>query len=167
MGLENSISFQFFVLDCDLKHCTLLPILKIPFGWEVDILDYDWKSLCESSNFDPLGINSDKLSGLNSASDSVLGLFSERFDSNSTAIEDTSIDFGDFLKGRSEHAKRKEMKKREWKEKEKDLKLCIKETIHQRPSLPQPPYFSSLCLTATIDDDHHLPPPNSKKIIYL
>ncbi|KAI3723328.1 hypothetical protein L2E82_34820 [Cichorium intybus] len=48
-GLENSVSFQFCVLDCDLKHCTLLPILKMPFGWEVDILDYDWKSLTSLS----------------------------------------------------------------------------------------------------------------------
>ncbi|KVI11769.1 Protein translocase subunit SecY [Cynara cardunculus var. scolymus] len=54
---------------------------------------------CESSNFDPLGINSGKLSGLNSAWESVLGLFAETFDSTSAAIEDTSIDFGDFFKG--------------------------------------------------------------------
>ncbi|KAJ9548367.1 hypothetical protein OSB04_020910 [Centaurea solstitialis] len=67
-------------------------------------------SSCESSNFDPLGINSGKLSGLNSAWDSVLGLFAETFDSTrndkpsstkgvAAAIEDTSIDFGDFFKG--------------------------------------------------------------------
>ncbi|KAL4571308.1 hypothetical protein LXL04_018066 [Taraxacum kok-saghyz] len=68
---------------------------------------------CESSNFDPLGINPGKLAGLNSTWDSILGLFSDRFDSNSStrndkspspkgaaaAIEDTSIDFGDFFKG--------------------------------------------------------------------
>ncbi|MFS7935726.1 putative SecY/SEC61-alpha family, SecY domain superfamily protein [Helianthus anomalus] len=68
---------------------------------------------CESSNFDPLGINSGKLSGLSSAWESVLGLFSETFESTSStrndktpsakgvaaSIEDTSIDFGDFFKG--------------------------------------------------------------------
>lgn len=68
---------------------------------------------CESSNFDPLGINSGKLSGLNSTWESVLGLFADTFDSTSgtrndkssstkgaaAAIEDTSIDFGDFFKG--------------------------------------------------------------------
>ncbi|KAK3017832.1 hypothetical protein RJ639_003203, partial [Escallonia herrerae] len=68
---------------------------------------------CESSTFDPLGINSDKISGLNSALESVLGSFSQRFESASgirkekaasargvaAAIEDTTIDFGDFFKG--------------------------------------------------------------------
>nr|GEW73055.1 preprotein translocase subunit SCY1, chloroplastic [Tanacetum cinerariifolium] len=68
---------------------------------------------CESSNFDPLGINPGKLSGLDSAWQSVVGLFTETFNSSSStrndkspsakgaaaAIEDTSIDFGDFLKG--------------------------------------------------------------------
>ncbi|KAL8206344.1 hypothetical protein R6Q57_009895 [Mikania cordata] len=68
---------------------------------------------CEGFNFDPLRINSGKLSGLNSAWESVLGLFSETFESTSStrnektpsakgvaaSIEDTSIDFGDFFKG--------------------------------------------------------------------
>ncbi|KAM7472846.1 hypothetical protein LguiA_011029 [Lonicera macranthoides] len=67
----------------------------------------------ESAVFDPLGINPDKLSGLNSAWESVLGLLSQTFESASrtkrdksssgrgaaAAIEDTSIDFGDFFKG--------------------------------------------------------------------
>ncbi|KAM7477070.1 hypothetical protein LguiB_024313 [Lonicera macranthoides] len=69
--------------------------------------------ISESAVFDPLGINPDKLSGLNSAWESVLGLLSQTFESASrtkrdksssgrgaaAAIEDTSIDFGDFFKG--------------------------------------------------------------------
>lgn len=68
---------------------------------------------CDSSVFDPLGFGSDKVSDLRSAWDCLLGLVSEKFASSSStrkekassargvaaAIEDTSIDFGDFFKG--------------------------------------------------------------------
>ncbi|KAI5675400.1 hypothetical protein M9H77_06350 [Catharanthus roseus] len=68
---------------------------------------------CEASAFDPLGINSDTLLELSTAWDNFLGLFSQSFESTSgprkertssakgvaAAIEDTSIDFGDFFKG--------------------------------------------------------------------
>ncbi|OAY46809.1 preprotein translocase subunit SCY1, chloroplastic isoform X2 [Manihot esculenta] len=66
----------------------------------------------ESSVFDPLGINSDEYCGLNSAWESVLALLYPIFESASStkkdkpsargvaaAIEDSSIDFGDFFKG--------------------------------------------------------------------
>ncbi|GMH16623.1 hypothetical protein Nepgr_018464 [Nepenthes gracilis] len=69
---------------------------------------------CESILFDPLGINSGKsLSGLGAAWEGVLGFLSQTFESASStrkersssargvasAIEDSSIDFGDFFKG--------------------------------------------------------------------
>ncbi|KAJ9162860.1 hypothetical protein P3X46_022602 [Hevea brasiliensis] len=67
---------------------------------------------CESSVFDPLGINSDVYCGLDSAWESILALLSPIFESASStkkdkpsargvaaAIEDSSIDFGDFFKG--------------------------------------------------------------------
>lgn len=71
------------------------------------------KQCCDSSAFDPLGINPGGLSDLNTAWESVLELFSQTFKSTSgtrkdktsstrgvaAAIEDTSIDFGDFFKG--------------------------------------------------------------------
>ncbi|KAL7097360.1 hypothetical protein ACP275_10G139800 [Erythranthe tilingii] len=67
----------------------------------------------ETSVFDPLGINPDGLSDLKTAWESVLQIFSETLNSTSgtrkdkssstrgaaAAIEDTSIDFGDFFKG--------------------------------------------------------------------
>ncbi|XP_071909058.1 preprotein translocase subunit SECY, chloroplastic isoform X2 [Coffea arabica] len=69
-------------------------------------------SSCEISSFDPLGISSDRLSELYAAWDNVLGFLSQTFESSSgtrkdraspkgvaAAIEDTSIDFGDFFKG--------------------------------------------------------------------
>ncbi|RVW68267.1 Preprotein translocase subunit SCY1, chloroplastic [Vitis vinifera] len=63
--------------------------------------------------FDPLGIDSDKSLGLNATWESALGLLSQTFGSTSStkkdksasgqgvaaAIEDSSIDFGDFFKG--------------------------------------------------------------------
>uniref|UniRef100_A0A2N9HC02 CpSecY n=1 Tax=Fagus sylvatica TaxID=28930 RepID=A0A2N9HC02_FAGSY len=68
---------------------------------------------CEGSVFDPLGINSDGSSGLNSVWESFLSLFSQTYESASSAkkekptsargvaaaIEDSNIDFGDFFKG--------------------------------------------------------------------
>ncbi|XP_052199105.1 preprotein translocase subunit SCY1, chloroplastic isoform X4 [Diospyros lotus] len=69
---------------------------------------------CESSKFDPLGINLDTSTGLNVAPwESVLGWLTQKYESTSStrkekpssargvaaAIEDTSIDFGDFFKG--------------------------------------------------------------------
>lgn len=68
---------------------------------------------CDGSVFDPLGINSDVPSGLNAAWESFLCLFSQTYESASSAkkekpssargvaaaIEDSNIDFGDFFKG--------------------------------------------------------------------
>ncbi|XP_011010034.1 PREDICTED: preprotein translocase subunit SCY1, chloroplastic-like isoform X1 [Populus euphratica] len=64
---------------------------------------------CESSSFDPLGINLDVPSSLNAAGESLLAFLSPIFESASStkkdkrgvaaAIEDSSIDFGDFFKG--------------------------------------------------------------------
>ncbi|XP_062164303.1 preprotein translocase subunit SCY1, chloroplastic isoform X3 [Alnus glutinosa] len=68
---------------------------------------------CEGSNFDPLNINSDSSSGLNAVWESFLCLFSQTYEGASgtkkekpssargvaAAIEDSSIDFGDFFKG--------------------------------------------------------------------
>ncbi|KAK2646493.1 hypothetical protein Ddye_021688 [Dipteronia dyeriana] len=70
-------------------------------------------SSCEGSDFDPLGINPDIYSDLNSTWESFLSLLSPIFESTSgtkkekssstrglaAAIEDSSIDFGDFFKG--------------------------------------------------------------------
>ncbi|KAI4344367.1 hypothetical protein L6164_011601 [Bauhinia variegata] len=67
----------------------------------------------EAANFDPLGINSDFSSALNSTCESLVSLFSQKYESSSStgkgkpssargvaaAIEDSSIDFGDFFKG--------------------------------------------------------------------
>ncbi|KAJ6914225.1 preprotein translocase subunit SCY1 [Populus alba x Populus x berolinensis] len=73
-----------------------------------------WKSTlnsnsCESSSFDPLGINLDAPSSLNDAWESLLAFLSPILESASNtkkdkrgvaaAIEDSSIDFGDFFKG--------------------------------------------------------------------
>ncbi|KAL9399570.1 hypothetical protein Peur_008531 [Populus x canadensis] len=64
---------------------------------------------CESSSFDPLGINLDVPSSLNAAWESLLAFLSPILESTSNtkkdkrgvaaAIEDSSIDFGDFFKG--------------------------------------------------------------------
>ncbi|WJZ98562.1 hypothetical protein VitviT2T_017077 [Vitis vinifera] len=68
---------------------------------------------CKGPVFDPLGIDSDKSLGLNATWESALGLLSQTFGSTSStkkdksasgqgvaaAIEDSSIDFGDFFKG--------------------------------------------------------------------
>ncbi|KAL2939776.1 Preprotein translocase subunit SECY chloroplastic [Bienertia sinuspersici] len=70
-------------------------------------------SSCESSVFDPLGIEQDKSWGVASAWDNALRFLSQTFESTSgtrkdrassargvaAAIEDSSIDFGDFFKG--------------------------------------------------------------------
>ncbi|CAI9098684.1 OLC1v1035373C5 [Oldenlandia corymbosa var. corymbosa] len=70
-------------------------------------------SRSQTSIFDPLGIESEKPSALHSAWESVLSLLSQTFESTSgtrkeksssskgvaAAIEDTSIDVGDFFKG--------------------------------------------------------------------
>lgn len=68
----------------------------------------------DGSGFDPLGINSDNYSSLSTASESVLSFFTQTYESTSTstkkdksssprgvaaAIENSSIDFGDFFKG--------------------------------------------------------------------
>ncbi|KAJ1410300.1 SecY/SEC61-alpha family [Sesbania bispinosa] len=68
---------------------------------------------CEAANFDPLGINTDLSSSLSSTWKDLVCLFSQTFESSSStekekpnsprgvaaAIEDSSIDFGDFFKG--------------------------------------------------------------------
>ncbi|KAJ0031182.1 hypothetical protein Pint_14253 [Pistacia integerrima] len=66
---------------------------------------------CEGSVFDPLGINPDVRSSLNSTWESFMSLLSPTFESTTrkeksssarglaAAIEDSSIDFGDFFKG--------------------------------------------------------------------
>ncbi|GAB4838192.1 protein kinase-like protein scy1 [Ancistrocladus abbreviatus] len=71
-------------------------------------------SSCENTLFDPLGINPDKsLGDLGAAWETVIGFLSQTFESTSStrkerpssargvasAIEDSSIDFGDFFKG--------------------------------------------------------------------
>ncbi|XP_076937602.1 preprotein translocase subunit SCY1, chloroplastic-like, partial [Bidens hawaiensis] len=64
-------------------------------------------SRCESSNFDPLGLNLGKLPGLYSVWETLFeSTSSTRNDKNNpspkgvaASIEDTSIDFGDFFKG--------------------------------------------------------------------
>ncbi|MED6123377.1 hypothetical protein PIB30_048608 [Stylosanthes scabra] len=72
-------------------------------------------SLCsyDAANFDPLGINLDLSSRLNPTWENLVSLFSQTFESTSStdkekpnssrgiaaAIEDSSIDFGDFFKG--------------------------------------------------------------------
>ncbi|PIA58888.1 hypothetical protein AQUCO_00400027v1 [Aquilegia coerulea] len=66
----------------------------------------------DASSFDPLGIDSDVSFRFNAAWDSILAFFSQTFESTSStrkdrsssrgvaaAIEDSSIDFGDFFKG--------------------------------------------------------------------
>ncbi|XP_020265829.1 preprotein translocase subunit SCY1, chloroplastic isoform X2 [Asparagus officinalis] len=66
----------------------------------------------DGSAFDPLGFNSETSSGLTGAWDSVVGFFSDTFQSTSStrkekpstrglaaSIEDSSIEFGDFFKG--------------------------------------------------------------------
>ncbi|XP_062078581.1 preprotein translocase subunit SCY1, chloroplastic [Humulus lupulus] len=66
----------------------------------------------EGAVFDPLGINPDASSGLNAAWEGFVGLVSQTFESTSgtknekpsargvaAAMEDSSIDFGDFFKG--------------------------------------------------------------------
>ncbi|KAF4348506.1 hypothetical protein F8388_008270 [Cannabis sativa] len=66
----------------------------------------------EGAVFDPLGINPDVSSGLNTAWEGFVGLVSQTFESTSgtknkkpsargmaAAMEDSSIDFGDFFKG--------------------------------------------------------------------
>ncbi|KAJ7979524.1 Preprotein translocase subunit SECY, chloroplastic [Quillaja saponaria] len=78
-------------------------------SWKTDLL----LSSCEASSFDPLGINSDVYSALNSTRDCLECLFSQTLKSTSStkrekpnsargvaaAIEDDSNDFGDFFKG--------------------------------------------------------------------
>ncbi|XP_044472513.1 preprotein translocase subunit SCY1, chloroplastic [Mangifera indica] len=72
---------------------------------------YSLSQSCESSVFDPLGVNPDVCSSLNSAWESFVSLLSPSFESTTkkeksssarglaAAIEDSSIDFGDFFKG--------------------------------------------------------------------
>lgn len=82
-----------------------------PTSWNSASLSSTTTTSCESSVFDPLGINPDKSWGLASAWDGVLGFFAQTFESTTrkdrpssargiaAAIEDSSIDFGDFFKG--------------------------------------------------------------------
>ncbi|XP_068333928.1 preprotein translocase subunit SCY1, chloroplastic [Pyrus communis] len=78
-------------------------------SWKLGVLS----SGSEASVFDPLGINSDVNSGVNATWESFVGILSQTFESASSskkekptsarglaaAIEDSSIDFGDFFKG--------------------------------------------------------------------
>ncbi|KAM2657909.1 hypothetical protein EV1_013225 [Malus domestica] len=78
-------------------------------SWKLGVLS----SRSEASVFDPLGINSDVNSGVNATWESFVGILSQTFESASSskkekptsarglaaAIEDSSIDFGDFFKG--------------------------------------------------------------------
>ncbi|KAB2600220.1 preprotein translocase subunit SCY1 [Pyrus ussuriensis x Pyrus communis] len=78
-------------------------------SWKLGVLS----SRLEASVFDPLGINSDVNSGVNATWESFVGILSQTFESASSskkekptsarglaaAIEDSSIDFGDFFKG--------------------------------------------------------------------
>lgn len=57
------------------------------------LIFYDYFILfnsCENAVFDPLGVNPDKLSGLSSAWESVLGLLSQTFESASRTKRDKS-----------------------------------------------------------------------------
>ncbi|GAA0161898.1 transporter [Lithospermum erythrorhizon] len=97
---------NFFICNATLTTNTKPNlVLETPSNWDTQS--------CESSVFDPLGFGSDKLSDLRSAWDCLLGFAAEKFASASgtrkekassargvaAAIEDTSIDFGDFFKG--------------------------------------------------------------------
>ncbi|KAI5348903.1 hypothetical protein L3X38_001790 [Prunus dulcis] len=78
-------------------------------SWKLGVLS----NRTEAPVFDPLGINSDCNSGLNATWESFLGLLSQKLGSASSskkekptsarglaaAIEDSSIDFGDFFRG--------------------------------------------------------------------
>nr|KJB53847.1 hypothetical protein B456_009G007500 [Gossypium raimondii] len=78
-------------------------------SWDLSLLSNSQKG----SVFDPLGINPDESSGLNGVWDSFLSLLTPTFESTSgtrkeksssargvaAAIEDSSIEFGDFFKG--------------------------------------------------------------------
>ncbi|CAN8257663.1 unnamed protein product [Cochlearia groenlandica] len=82
-----------------------------PNSWNLRLVINSRSS--EASVFDPLGINEDKTSGLSSIWDSFASLLSPSYESSSgsrrdkpssgrgvaAAIEDSSIDFGDFFKG--------------------------------------------------------------------
>ncbi|VYS52770.1 unnamed protein product [Arabidopsis thaliana] len=80
-------------------------------SWNLGLVIHSRSS--EASVFDPLGINPDETSGLSSIWESFVSLLSPSFESSSgnrrdkpssgrgvaAAIEDSSIDFGDFFKG--------------------------------------------------------------------
>ncbi|RWR75372.1 preprotein translocase subunit SCY1, chloroplastic isoform X1 [Cinnamomum micranthum f. kanehirae] len=84
---------------------------KNPF-WKFNLPFNRSTQQTDGSDFDPLGLNTSTSSGLNSAWRSVVVLFSQTFESTSStkkdksstrgvaaAIEDSSIDIGDFFKG--------------------------------------------------------------------
>ncbi|XXG51713.1 hypothetical protein AAC387_Pa03g0225 [Persea americana] len=84
---------------------------KNPF-WKFNLPFKRSTQQTDGSDFDPLGLNISTSSGLNSAWRSVVNLFSQTYESTSSAkkeknstrgvaaaIEDSSIDIGDFFKG--------------------------------------------------------------------
>ncbi|KAH0656929.1 hypothetical protein KY285_031811 [Solanum tuberosum] len=105
---EEIISFVLALMDRVASYLLLVGGGKYP----VELVEVRHKLVytphCDSSVFDPLGINSGK-----SSWDNLVSLLSQTFESSSNtrkeknssarglaaAIEDTSIDFGDFFKG--------------------------------------------------------------------
>ncbi|CBI24093.3 unnamed protein product, partial [Vitis vinifera] len=97
---------------CGKKILRPTMIIYIPLDVSPNMINMD-SSFCKGPVFDPLGIDSDKSLGLNATWESALGLLSQTFGSTSStkkdksasgqgvaaAIEDSSIDFGDFFKG--------------------------------------------------------------------
>ncbi|KAJ6407019.1 hypothetical protein OIU84_010522 [Salix udensis] len=90
------------------------PVCRASFSVQPKPSTKSWNSTvntnsCESSSFDPLGINLDVPSSLNASWESLLAYLSPILESSSStkkdkrgvaaAIEDSSIDFGDFFKG--------------------------------------------------------------------
>ncbi|KAB5552721.1 hypothetical protein DKX38_010032 [Salix brachista] len=90
------------------------PVCRASFSVQPKPSTKSWNSTvntnsCESSSFDPLGINLDVPSSLNASWESLLAYLSPILESASStkkdkrgvaaAIEDSSIDFGDFFKG--------------------------------------------------------------------
>ncbi|KAL8158799.1 hypothetical protein V2J09_000336 [Rumex salicifolius] len=99
------------------KFSTSIPNLAFKFGLQVHrkhtTVSFALSTRSNSSVFDPLGINPDESPGLIGAWESLVSLVSDKLESSSgtrkdrpsssrgvaAAIEDSSIDFGDFFKG--------------------------------------------------------------------
>ncbi|KAK4712929.1 hypothetical protein R3W88_018836 [Solanum pinnatisectum] len=119
---SSSLCFNSFICNTNSKQLHSLKVNRVAPICKASSLSFHKKSTappwnlglfqstnsCDSSVFDPLGINSGK-----SSWDNLVSLLSQTFESSSNtrkeknssarglaaAIEDTSIDFGDFFKG--------------------------------------------------------------------